>query len=178
MERIRDGSLRSRCIGLIADREDRGCVGVAREFDLPVTIVLRYPEEDRESYDRRLYAATLECCRLAGVSHTQIFIALMGWMRILSAWFVRQFPRRILNVHPSLLPLFPGARVHEAVLASGATESGMTIHFVDEGLDSGEIIEQKKCSVFSSDTVDTLKARVQELECEWYPKTLQRVDEM
>ncbi len=94
-------------------------------------------------------------------------------MFILSPWFVSRYPKKILNVHPSLLPKHPGANAHDLVLAAGETESGMTIHYVDEGLDSGQIIVQKKCSVIPGDTVESLKARVQELEKEWYPKVLE-----
>ncbi len=94
-------------------------------------------------------------------------------MWLLSPWFVGQWHGRIINVHPSLLPKHPGRHPHEEVIAARETESGMTIHWVDEGIDTGPIIVQKKCSVFSCDTVETLKTRVQALEKEWYPKVLQ-----
>ena len=177
MERIRDGTLTIPCIGLITDREERGCVSLAREFLVPVEIVERRAGEDRASYDRRVDAAVIKLCDRAGVNRSGILIALMGWMRILSPWFVQRYPRRILNVHPSLLPKFPGTHAHDAVLAAKERESGMTVHYVDEGLDTGDIIEQKKCSVLPDDTVETLRARVQALECEWFPKVLQKLGE-
>lgn len=110
--------------------------------------------------------------------HQVELIVLVGYMRILSDWFVKKYPRRIINVHPALLPKFGGknffgANVHEAVLKAGEKESGMTIHFVDEGVDTGEIIIQKTCPVLSMDTADTLRERVQALEKEWYPKVIQ-----
>ena len=79
-------------------------------------------------------------------------------------------------MHPSLLPKHPGLHAHDEVLAAKETESGMTIHIIDEGLDTGKILVQKKCSVESNDTIETLKIRVQELEKEWYPKVLQMIE--
>jgi formyltetrahydrofolate-dependent phosphoribosylglycinamide formyltransferase len=104
-------------------------------------------------------------------------VCLIGYMRILTPVFVRKFPRRIINVHPALMPKFGGAgyygsNVHEAVLKAGETETGCTFHFVDEGVDSGEIILQKKVEVIPSDTAETLKAKVQGLEKSWYPEVI------
>jgi phosphoribosylglycinamide formyltransferase 1 len=104
-------------------------------------------------------------------------IVLVGWMRLFSADFVKRFERKIINIHPSLLPKYPGmdTDVHRAVLDSGDTETGMTIHYVDEGMDTGEIILQKKCPVDANDTVETLKTKVQALEKEWYPEVLRKL---
>jgi phosphoribosylglycinamide formyltransferase 1 len=104
-------------------------------------------------------------------------VVLIGYMRILSPEFVKKFKNRIINVHPALLPKFSGKdffgnNVHEAVLESGEKETGMTIHYVDEGVDTGEIILQKKCSIFEDDTPETLKERVQDLEKKWYPEVI------
>lgn len=105
-------------------------------------------------------------------------IVLIGYMRILTPYFVGEFKRKIINVHPALLPKFGGKNffgknVHEAVLKSGERETGMTIHFVEEDVDTGKIILQKTCPVLPSDTPETLKDRVQALEKEWYPKVIQ-----
>ncbi|MBI5728611.1 MAG: phosphoribosylglycinamide formyltransferase [Candidatus Magasanikbacteria bacterium] len=94
-------------------------------------------------------------------------IILIGYMRLLSPSFVARWKNKIMNIHPSLLPAFAGGmdlNVHRAVLASGTKETGCTIHFVDEGVDTGKIIVQNKCSVMDSDTPETLKSRVQALE--------------
>lgn len=104
-------------------------------------------------------------------------VVLVGYMRILSTEFVRAFPRRIINVHPALMPKFSGpgyfgANVHEAVLKAGEKETGCTIHFVDEGVDTGEIIVQKKVTIAPDDTADTLKEKVQTLEKKWYPEVI------
>lgn len=171
VDAIKAGKLSARCKGMVADRADRGCVEIARAADIPVAIVEHREEESREQYDQRMHDAIIT---LAG---TTPLIACMGWMFILSPWFVARWRNRILNVHPALLPKHKGAHAHDLVLQSGDKESGMTIHVVDEGVDTGRILLQKSCPVLEGDTVDTLKARVQALEKEWYPKALQMIEE-
>ncbi len=107
-------------------------------------------------------------------------ICLIGYMRILTVDFVRKFPRKIINVHPALVPKycgkgFFGSNVHKAVVDNKDTETGMTIHYVDEGVDTGEIIIQKTCAVTSEDTADSLKNKVQALEKKWYPEIIRRI---
>lgn len=125
--------------------------------------------KSREEFDREV-AKILE--------EKQVdLIVLVGFMRILSSEFVQKFPHKIINVHPALIPKFCGpyffgSNVHEAVLKAGEKETGMTIHYVEEGVDTGEIILQKTCPVLPNDTSDTLKARVQELEKKWYPTVI------
>ena len=98
-----------------------------------------------------------------------------GFMRIHSAWFAEQWKGRILNIHPSLLPKFPGIRVHEQVLAAGETESGATVHYLTADLDSGPIIAQAKVPVLPGDTAETLAARVLEVEHWLYVKSLKQI---
>jgi len=197
---LENGSLTAECFGLISDREDRGCVEKAHAAGIDVKIVQKHKGEEREKYDQRLHSAIQS---LLAAPHTRRvpfgagpcpsgrracpsgrralpqgegkkgIIALIGWMYILSPWFVRQYPRQIINVHPSLLPKYPGLDTHRRVLGAGEKETGMTIHWVDAGLDTGPIIVQKKCPVFSYDTESKLKSRVQDLEKEWYPQVLQ-----
>ena len=109
-------------------------------------------------------------------------VCLAGFMRILSPWFVAQFPGRILNIHPALLPTFGGPgmyglRVHEAVLAARATQSGCTIHQVDETVDGGPIVAQATVSVLPGDTPATLAARVAEAEHRLYPVVVRAIAE-
>lgn len=104
-------------------------------------------------------------------------IVLVGYMRILSSLFVRKFKNRIINIHPALLPKFGGKgffgeNVHEAVIKAGEKETGMTIHFVDEGVDTGKIILQKKIPIEPSDTAESLQQKVQALEKQWYPEVI------
>lgn len=132
----------------------------AKGFDIPA-ILLESKGVEREAYDRKLHAALKE--------HDIDLIVLVGYMRILSKWFVGEWHHKILNVHPSLLPDFAKMMdmdVHNAVLASGKEESGATVHFVDETLDGGPIILQKKVGVAKDDTAQSLKKKVQEIEQE------------
>lgn len=105
-------------------------------------------------------------------------VVLVGYMRILSPEFVRRF--KIINVHPSLIPKFSGKdffgqSVHEAVIEAGEKETGMTIHYVEEGVDTGEIILQKTVKVDQNDTPETLKEKVQELEKKYYPQVIREL---
>ena len=107
---------------------------------------------DREIYDRQL----IEALRQNSVD----LVCLAGFMRLLSAGFIREFPNRILNIHPSLLPAFPGLDAQHQALAHGVKFTGCTVHFVDQDLDAGPIVEQAVVPVHDGDTVDTLSARI------------------
>jgi phosphoribosylglycinamide formyltransferase-1 len=96
--------------------------------------------------------------------HQVDLVCLAGYMRLLSPWFVQQFPRRILNIHPSLLPAFPGLEAQEQAFAYGVRVSGCTVHFVDEELDHGAIILQKAVPVLDTDDERSLAARILEQE--------------
>jgi phosphoribosylglycinamide formyltransferase-1 len=107
---------------------------------------------DREIYDRQL----IEELR----AHQVDLVCLAGYMRLLSGYFIREFPGRILNIHPSLLPAFPGLDAQHQALEHGAKIAGCTVHFVDEGLDSGPIVAQASVPVFDEDTADSLSERI------------------
>lgn len=189
IEAMERHELQARCLGLVTDRPDRGCIDKAKAAGLPYRIVEKREGESREEYDLRVHAAILDlgisfpAPALApsgggGSEGGEGLIACIGWMHILTPWFIDQYSARIINVHPSLLPKYGGKgmygdRVHQSVLDAGEAESGITIHWMDKGVDTGEIIVQKKCSIVPSETVDSLKAKVQGLEKEWYPKVLQ-----
>ncbi|MDP3975474.1 MAG: phosphoribosylglycinamide formyltransferase [bacterium] len=155
----------------------QGCGAAEKAKKAAISVIFIDPRDeqgqplDRETYDRQL----AEHCQ----KHDIDLIVLVGWMRILSPWFVRQYPRKIINIHPSLLPKYPGMDldVHQAVLDSGDKETGMTIHYVDEQVDHGQIILQKTCPVLPGDTADSLKKRVQELEKQWYPEVIRELTE-
>ncbi len=120
---------------------------------------------DRQSFEEKL----TEALKAEGVT----LVVLAGFMRILSPYFVHEFSGRIMNIHPALLPSFTGAHAHRDVLAYGVKVSGCTVHFVDEGMDSGPIILQAAVPVLQDDTEDTLGARVLEQEHILYPKAIQ-----
>jgi len=170
IDQIQDGSLTANCLGLVADREDRGCVEKARKANIPVKIVPKQKDIQREEYDFQLNEV------ISTFGEVDV-IAALGWMFILTPWFVQKWQGRIVNVHPALLPKYPGAHGIKDALKDGAKESGMTIHIIDEGVDTGPILLQKKCEVLPDDTTDTLKDRIQLLEKEWYPKALQMIED-
>ena len=99
-------------------------------------------------------------------------VVLSGYMRILTSFFVSRWKGRLVNIHPSLLPDFPGAHAQRDALEAGVKVSGCTVHFVDEGADSGPIIEQREVPILESDTIDTLTDRIKQAEHELYPKVL------
>lgn len=167
LDALSDGSLDMECLGLITDSADRGCVAKAQAADLPVMAVSRIGFT-REEYDQILHDTIVHM----GGDPKDTIIAALGWMFILSAEFVAKWPRHIVNVHPALLPKHPGAHAIADTIAAGDSEGGMTIHFIDEGVDTGEIIVQKSCTVDDGETEDSLKEKIQQLEKEWYPKVL------
>ncbi len=140
---------------VISNKYDAGGIELARRLSL-TAMVIPSKGKQREEHDREVVAALQE--------HEVDLVCLAGYMRLLSPWFVQQFPRRILNIHPSLLPAFPGLEAQEQAFAYGVKVSGCTVHFVDEELDHGAIIVQKTVAVLDSDDERTLAARILEQE--------------
>ena len=106
-------------------------------------------------------------------------IVLAGFLQLIPAFLLRNFAKKIINIHPALLPKHGGKgmygmKVHEAVLANKESETGITVHFVNEVYDDGEILLQKKMAVTSDDTIETLSVKVQQLEHEWYVKVIEK----
>ena len=139
---------------VIANKEAPG-VASASQRGLKA-MVIPSKGKGREEHDREIVTALLE--------HSVDLVCLAGYMRLLSPWFVQQFPRRILNIHPSLLPAFPGLEAQEQAFAYGVKVSGCTVHFVDEELDHGAIVVQKPVAVLDGDDEDSLSARILEQE--------------
>ncbi len=153
---------------VISNKKDAQALARAREHGFE-EIFVDPTGKTRDEYDLELVRILKE--------HKVELVVLIGYMRILTPAFVRQFPRRIINVHPALMPKFSGAgfygaNVHEEVLRVGERESGCTIHFVDEGVDTGEIILQKKVAIRPGESAESLKEKVQALEKKWYPKVI------
>ncbi len=159
------GEIPVRIVLVASDRPGAPALDRARALGLP-TVALNFKAfADKEAYHRQL-AAEVEG---AGAE----YIALAGYMRILSPSFVARFRHRIVNIHPSLLPAFPGLRPHEQALEYGVKVSGCTVHLVDEGVDSGPILLQRTVPVEDGDTPETLAARVLAEEHRLYPKALE-----
>jgi phosphoribosylglycinamide formyltransferase-1 len=140
---------------VISNRADAPGVATARQRGLNA-VVIPSKGRSREEHDREV-VGTLK-------QHKVSLICLAGYMRLLSPWFVQQFPWRILNIHPSLLPAFPGLEAPEQAFAYGVKVSGCTVHFVDEELDHGAIIVQKAVPVLDGDSEHALSARILEQE--------------
>jgi phosphoribosylglycinamide formyltransferase-1 len=140
---------------VISNKADAAGIATARNRGLNV-LVIPSKGKAREEHDREVVAALKQ--------HNVDLVCLAGYMRLLSPWFVQQFPRRILNIHPSLLPAFPGLEAQEQAFAYGVKVSGCTVHFVDEELDHGAIIVQKPVAVLDSDDERSLAERILEQE--------------
>ncbi len=140
---------------VISNKADAPGIAVARQRGLEA-VVIPSKGRPRGEHDREVVGALKQ--------HNVDLICLAGYMRLLSPWFVQQFPRKILNIHPSLLPAFPGLEAQEQAFAYGVKVSGCTVHFVDEELDHGPIIVQRTVSVLDSDDEHTLAARILEQE--------------
>jgi phosphoribosylglycinamide formyltransferase-1 len=140
---------------VISNKPDAGGLEIARRMGLEA-VVIPSKGKPREEHDREVVAALQK--------HKVELICLAGYMRLLSPWFVQQFPRRILNIHPSLLPSFPGLEAQEQAFAYGVKVTGCTVHFVDEELDHGAIIVQKTVPVLDTDDERTLAERILEQE--------------
>ncbi|MFZ0419082.1 MAG: phosphoribosylglycinamide formyltransferase [Candidatus Sulfotelmatobacter sp.] len=140
---------------VISNKADSPGIETARQRGLNA-LVIPSKGKAREEHDREMVAALKK--------NKVDLICLAGYMRLLSPWFVQQFPRRILNIHPSLLPAFPGLEAQEQAFAYGVKVSGCTVHFVDEELDHGAIVVQKTVPVLDGDDEHTLAARILEQE--------------
>jgi phosphoribosylglycinamide formyltransferase-1 len=140
---------------VISNKPEAGGIETARRLGL-ATLVVPSKGKEREDHDREVVSVLMK--------HRVDLVCLAGYMRLLSPWFVQQFPHRILNIHPSLLPAFPGLEAQEQAYAYGVKVAGCTVHFVDEELDHGAIIVQKAIPVLDSDDEHTLSARILEQE--------------
>jgi len=154
---------------VISNVESAGGLAIAQDAGIATKVIPHKPFPSREAFDSAIDAALND----ADVA----LVCEAGFMRIHSAWFVERWAGRILNIHPSLLPKFPGVHVHEQVLAAGETESGATVHFMTPELDAGPIVAQARVPVLPGDTPDTLAARVLEQEHVLYPQALRLVAE-
>jgi phosphoribosylglycinamide formyltransferase-1 len=144
-----------------------GGLAKARELGLPAVAIPHQGEPSRRAHEEKVIAALRE----AGAE----WVCLAGYMRLLSPALVGSFRQRILNIHPSLLPAFPGLDAQDQALAHGVKVAGCTVHLVDEGLDSGPIVVQRAVPVLDGDTPATLSARILEAEHQAYPEALRQL---
>jgi len=159
-----DGEIPGRIVCLVTDRAEAGARLVAERHGIPSYVL---PWEGRRAFEAEL---------LALLRRLEVeYVLLAGFMRLLGPTVVDAFEGRILNIHPSLLPAFPGLEPQARALAAGATESGCTVHFVDRGMDTGPIVAQRRVPVLPGDTVETLAARILAEEHRCYPEAVRLV---
>ena len=165
IDHIEAGTLDAEIRIVISNNPNAFALERCRKHRIRAAVVDHRQFDSRESYDRRMIAI-LES---SGVE----LVVMAGFMRILSPEFFRAFPRRIMNIHPALLPAFPGIHVQQKAVDYGVKFSGCTVHFADEGVDTGPIIIQSVVPVYEDDTADTLSARILKEEHRIYPQAIQ-----
>lgn len=152
---------------VICDKPEAGAIKRARNYGIPVVMVDRKQFATKEAFEAEISKA-LEARKID-------LIVLAGFMRILSPSFVRLYKGKIINIHPSLLPAFPGAHGIKDAFDAKVKETGVTVHFVDEGVDTGPVILQKKVTVEPTDTLEQLEEKIHSVEYQIYPEALRLV---
>src|SRR6266705_3719209 len=165
-ERIRSGDLAAEARLAVSEVPDAPILDIAREFG--VSNAYLPPGRFRTRLDPEIEEQLVKLLRDAGVE----LVVLAGFMRVLHEPMLKAFPRRIINIHPSLLPKFPGLEAWKQALIAGETVTGCTVHYVDERIDHGQILAQREVAILPDDTPETLHARVQIAEHELYPAAI------
>lgn len=169
IDRCREGSIRAEIALVLTNKPGAGAIERAQKAGIPTACIDHREFAQRQDFDEAMVGALRE----AGVE----LVVLAGFMRIITQVFLDAFPERIINIHPALLPAFPGLHVQQQALDYGARFSGCTVHFVDSGVDTGPIIIQAIVPVLPDDTADTLAARILEQEHQIYPRAIQLIAE-
>ena len=162
LEHIRSGDLAAEARVVVSDVLDAPILDMAREFG--VTNAYLPPGRFRTRLEPAIEEQLVKILRDSGVE----LVVLAGFMRVLHEPMLKAFPRRIINIHPSLLPKFPGLEAWKQALLAGETVTGCTVHYVDEQIDHGKILAQKEVTILPNDTAESLHARIQEIEHELY----------
>ena len=171
LERARSGALEADPRIVVSDVETAGILAIAKEFGVPAVHVA--PGKYRTRLERDAEQALVRTLQDAGVD----LVVLAGFMRVLKSPMLEAYPRRIINIHPSLLPKFPGLEAWKQALAAGESVTGCTVHYVDAGVDSGDIIAQREVPVLPNDTPESLHARIQIAERELYPEVIAQLSQ-
>ena len=167
IDAIADGRLDATIAVVISNRAEAPGLDHARQAGIETLVISHKGYATREDYDR----VVIKALRDRDVA----LVCLAGFMRLLSPLFVQAYPNRILNIHPSLLPSYPGLHPQQQALDDGATVSGATVHFVNEDLDAGPAVLQLQVPVKPGDTADTLARRILEVEHQLYPRAISKV---
>ena len=165
IEAARDPDYPARIALVLSNKPDAGGLAIARAAGIPTVVIDHRPfGKDREAHERQVHQALVD----AGVR----IVALAGYMRVLTPWLVDAWAGRMLNIHPSLLPAYPGLDTHDRALADGVAEHGCTVHLVTAGVDEGPVLGQARVPVLPGDDEATLAARVLAVEHELYARCL------
>ncbi len=154
-------------VAVISDKADAGGLAKAQALGIPTFVFLRRDYESKDAHETAILA-TLD-------QLSPDILCLAGYMRLLSGAFINRYEGRILNIHPSLLPQFPGLHTHQRAIDAGEKTAGCTVHFVTEGMDEGPVVLQGTVPVLTDDTAETLAARVLRVEHLLYPQALLQV---
>jgi phosphoribosylglycinamide formyltransferase-1 len=165
VDHIEAGTLDAEIRVVLSNNPDAYALERCRKHRLPSVVIDHRQFDYRENYDRKMVAVLESSC--------VELVVMAGFMRILSPEFFRAFPRRVINIHPALLPAFPGMHVQQKALEYGVKFAGCTVHFADEGIDTGPIIIQSVVPVYEDDTPHTLSARILKEEHRIYPQAIQ-----
>jgi len=166
LDAIEDGSLNAEIVLVLSDNPEAYILERAEKAGIETSVIdcagfaQKFPKESQKAVADQLLAAGVE------------MVCLAGFMRLVKAPLLDAFPRRLLNIHPSILPAYPGLMAWKQAVVDGATESGCTVHYVDAGMDTGPVILQAKVPVLSDDTAETLHARIQVEEHRIYPEAI------
>lgn len=163
----RSGQIPAKVVLLVCDRPGAPVIAKAQATGIPVFVAAPKTFPDKVAYERAVLARLHE--------KDVTFIALAGYMRLIGPTLLNAYPERIVNIHPSLLPAFPGRNAIARALEAGVKVTGVTIHYVDSGIDSGPIIAQRAVEILEGDTVETLSERIHRVEHVLYPETLARL---
>ena len=166
LEGIRSGKLAADARLVVSDVLDAPILDIAREFGVPNAFLP--PGRFRTRLEPEAEDQLVKMLRGAGVE----LVALAGFMRVLHEPMLNAFPRRVINIHPSLLPKFPGLEAWKPALAAGEKVTGCTVHYVDEKIDHGRIVAQREATILPNDTPESLHSRIQILEHELYPAVI------
>lgn len=169
VERINDGKLDAEVRIVISDVLDSGILSYARDYQIPALYV--HPGKFRTKLEEEVEQDIVRLLQEANVE----LVVLAGFMRVVKRPLLEAFPRAIINIHPSLLPYFPGLAAWKQALAAGASFTGCTVHYVEAGVDTGQIIDQRTVPILPGDTPELLHARIQEVEHELLPAVIQNL---
>jgi phosphoribosylglycinamide formyltransferase-1 len=169
LESIRAGALSAEVRVVLSDVLDAPILEIAREFSVPNAYLP--PGQFRTRLEPNTEAELVQMLRDAEVE----LVVLAGFMRVLKSPMLQAFPRRIINIHPSLLPKFPGLEAWKKALDAGETITGCTVHYVDEKIDHGDIIAQREVPILPNDSAESLHTRIQIAEHELYPAVIEKL---